>query len=181
LIERLRSELVLTPVGREDYDELRRAELQQQRASTWRFGGIHIAPEAYPASLWGGATHNLVVRRRGEQQIVGLTTSYNLSERDQHCYFAAACFREDPPSRLLVLLAIGASFDIFFETLPIGKIYAEVLEDNLPQFRSMTTSLFQCEGTLRDHRWANGRLQDVYILAITRARWSTFEIDGKSE
>jgi hypothetical protein len=177
MISQLRGELRLASVDRHDYDALRRLELEGRFAPTWRFGGVHVSPEAYPSALWTGASHNFLVRRGSNPAILALMTSYNLSERDGHVYFAVARFNDEPIAGILTMLGIGVMFDVLFSSLPVDKVYAEVLEDNLPQFSSFTSSLFVREGILVRHRWASGRRQDVHIFALYADRWKNYSIE----
>lgn len=58
-----------------------------------------------------------------------------------------------------------------FRLWPIRKIYAHLSAFNLPLLDGETGSLFEEEGTYRDHEFYAGRYWDIHVRSLWRQTW----------
>jgi RimJ/RimL family protein N-acetyltransferase len=164
-------------VERSDYDILRQLELGDDLGSRWRFGGSTPSPEEFPQRFWAGSVTQLLVCDRETGARVGLASLSNVNFVVGHGYFSLAKFdRDDRTGKILdgAVLFLEHVFSAF----PLRKVYLEVAGYSLGQFLSGVGDLFEEEGRLREHVFADGKFWDVTILSLARSRWEDVKVDA---
>lgn len=156
----------LRPVVNRDLDWIYALAMDPAVSSRWRYRGATISPQQFSQQLWDGILCQFVVEGVETGRIHGLASLYGYNPRSDTCYFAVV----GPPDRntrgrllegLIILVEYG------FRTWDIRKMYAEVLEFNLPQFRSLERYC-ELEGRLLAHEYHDGALWDLLTYALYR-------------
>lgn len=166
----------LMPIRAGDYDALRALEAGPSLGPTWRLRGATPGIDAYAQHLTDGVLAQFFVVDRGQSGAgprapLGLVSCYGPSMQDGHARIAVARISdEDLAGRFQEGIALFIGY--VFACWPFRKLYADVAGYSLPQFRSLSGSLFEEEGVLRDHYFLNGRYWDQHILAIYRTTWA---------
>jgi hypothetical protein len=70
-----------------------------------------------------------------------------------------------------MFFGVALFLDYVFTCWNFEKLYLEVTEYNLAQFRSGMGRFFDVEARLRGHVWYAGRRWDQLTLALYRERW----------
>jgi RimJ/RimL family protein N-acetyltransferase len=162
----------LRPLEQSDYDRLYKLSLHPSVASRWRFRGTTPSPTAFNSILWHGVDTQFGVEQKSDGRLIGLVTSYNTDIENRFTYLSMLldpdCHRVGWP-----LEAGGLFLDYLFSVFSFHKVYAEVIDYNLPQFASTARhGPFQEEVCLEDHVYAEGRYWNVRVLAVYREDWS---------
>ena len=161
--------VMLRPVTVQDHEALRHVEVSGELVFRWRFRGATPSPEQWARLAWNSVLAQFLVVSRSEKRPIGLVMLYRPSFEDRHAYLAVVRFEE----RQLPLLMIGTALflDYAFACWDFNKLYMEVPEYNLGQFRSALRRLFKVEARMKDHSYFAGRRWDELILALYRSTW----------
>lgn len=162
----------LRPVIPSDLELLRILEQSGDDAAMYRFRGRSVGPDEYRASIWDASLLHLTVIELSElDRPAGLMALYGTDWRNSTARLAGIIdprLRGGPTGIEAFKLFLGYCF----KTFPLRKVYAEVLEDNLTQFRSVVSQgLAKVEGQLKEHEFCNGRYVDQFIIAFHKDSW----------
>ena len=120
--------------------------------------------ESFTEGLWDDVLVQLVVEHR--EAPVGVVVLYGPSFPNSFVHMGAIIH---PEAALGVGAEAGFRFLLFgFRTWAFRKIYLELPEFNLPQFKSIVGRYFVEEGRLKAHQWYGDRYWDKVILAAHR-------------
>jgi RimJ/RimL family protein N-acetyltransferase len=158
----------LRAVVASDYDFLFLLAADERTGPHWRYRGLPPRPEEFVRDLWQGVLVQFIVERAATNERLGLVVAYDANLRDGHCHLAAL-FRADTrvwPTESLLLFV-----NFVFEEFGFMKLYADVIDYNLPALGSVVGRWMEREGLLRDHEMHGGRRWDVHILALWRDRF----------
>lgn len=162
--------VVLRPVSPADYPVLMREELAGPESVLFRHRGVTPSPEQFVSKLWDGVQSQYLICEPFRGIPAGLVLSYHPDYRNQTAHLASIVFashrRATWPHEGTALF-----IDHLFDTFPVRKLYAEVLDANYAQFASIPAGLFVEEGRLRNHEWVAGEWADLAILALYRDAW----------
>jgi hypothetical protein len=162
--------VLLRLVSPEDYRFLRSAELGGELAVRWRYRGATVSPDQWAHNLWQSVLAQFLVVGVSDPAPLGLVVVYKANFQDGHAYLAVERFgsrRKDP----LLFFGVALFLDYVFGCWNFEKLYLEVAEYNLVQFRSGVGRFFDVEARLRGHLWYDGRRWDQVTLALYRERW----------
>ncbi|MBN1529173.1 MAG: GNAT family N-acetyltransferase [Thermoleophilaceae bacterium] len=180
--------VALRPLRPDDYPALARWE--GQLGVRWRVRGMTPAPDDWMRRLWQGVLVQFMVLNnegnvvgdnivgglsRTERQ-VGLVVVYDADFLNGYAKLAAARFDPGAKGPHLVF-GVGLTLHYVFTHWNLRKLYLEIPEFNLPQFDAGWQELFEPEGTLREHRFYDGRYWDEHTFAIYRDRFYEFAGD----
>jgi RimJ/RimL family protein N-acetyltransferase len=161
----------LRPVSPSDYEWLYAIASSQGTGASWRLRGGHINPDQFIALLWADSELLFTVRRRSTQEPVGMIqlTQCNHKNGTGHMtsFLAPAYTKRIWPAEGFLLFVNYA-----FQTFPLRKLYIEAIEPALKQFESLSGSILEEEGRLRDHEFFDGSYVDYIILALYRDAWN---------
>lgn len=162
--------VVLRPLEPSDLPELRRRELREDIAFTWRHHGVHDSPDIFASRLWSESVFQFVVTIRHSQEIDGLITAYQADPFNGTVYLGAARFSS--VGRASFIGALALAFDYLFFGWPIRKIYFESPGFSVRSFHSAIGRCFREEGVLREHVFLDGQYWDLHLLALWRDDWA---------
>lgn len=171
----MRGEL-LVPLGREHLQYLRAIEVHPNVAFHWRHSGRHPDPAGYEDSAWDDVLCSFLVMAESSPtgRAVGLVSAYHPDMVNGHCRVAALRF-DAPSANLRTTVAVARGFiqllDYVFAGWPFRKVYCEVPEFNLSQFRGLVRSIAQVEGSLDDYIFHADRYWSLTFLSISRQDW----------
>lgn len=154
----------LRPPDPSDYEWLYRLAHEAGTHSRYRNRGQVVRPEAFGETLWNGVLVQFVVEATRDSMKLGLVSFYGVDHRNGTCNVAVLA---DPVARGNGWPAEGfvTAMSFVFRNWPIRKIYGDVIEPNVDQFKSAFGSLFVQEGCLKAHELLDGHYLDVHILA----------------
>jgi RimJ/RimL family protein N-acetyltransferase len=158
----------LRAVVASDYDFLFVLATDPRTAPSWRYRSAPPRPEEFVRDLWHNVLVQYLVEHVDTGERLGLVVAYNANGRDGHCYFSAL-FR--PDMRVWPLEGLGLFVNYLFTEFDFIKLYAEVIEYNLPAFASAIGRWLTTEGVLRAHERHFGRHWDVHLLTLWRERF----------
>lgn len=145
-------------------------ELGSEIATRWRFRGSTPSPEQWSSATWQSVlAHFMVFSRQGNSPI-GLVTAFDASFQDQHCSISAAKFYSESLKSVFPA-AVITFINYVFECWNFRKLYFQVPEYNMDQFRHALPDHLTEESRLRDHLYLGGRYWDQITLSVYRARW----------
>jgi RimJ/RimL family protein N-acetyltransferase len=168
--------VVLRHVLPDDYRFLRAAELSGDLAVRWRFRGASVSPDQWSQHFWQNTLAVFLVIGAKDPTPLGLVVAYRPSFQDGHACLGAETFLTARPAPLMVF-GLALFIDYVFACWNFHKLYMEVAEYNLPQFKSSIGRFVEVEGRLRKHLWYDGRAWDQLFLALYRDRW--YEQSGR--
>lgn len=161
---RLRS---LTP---DDMNWLYAFSVLPEMGYRWRGVPGTMDPAQFSHQVSRGIEVQLVVEGMRNRQRVGVTLAYNADFKNRTAYIAAA-FDPIVHGRGWHLEGVDLFIRYCFEAYDFRKLYAEVLDFNLPLFASVLGARAREEGRLRDHWWVGGRYWDVSIISFAHDDW----------
>lgn len=137
---------------------------------SWRDLPGSTDPWRFPQEFSRGVHSQLVIERKRDGQQCGLVLAYRADQRNRTAYIGGVI---DPTAH-----GFGWPFealDLFirycFVAYDFRKLYAEVIDFNLPGFASVLRHRARQEGILRDYWWVGGAYRDVIILSMNRDAW----------
>ena len=138
----------------------------------WRLRsrGLPMSGDAFVAELYRNVLAQFMVDDVQTAGRVGLVQAVDANLIDGHARLALVV----TPERIgtgWAMAALGLFVDYLFGTFPLRKLYAEVPEFAMGMVASGAGKAFEVEGTLRSHRFANGRWWDVSFVAVHRDAW----------
>ena len=162
----------LLPVTSQHYDFLLNLEWSPHRIAFNRFRGITPSPEAFMSAVWGAVGANFIVIDVASRDALGLVVLHNIDSRNgnAHISILSTQLGDAGPG---VIEGLALLIDYAFRLWPLRKLYAEVAEPNLHNFRSAIDVVFKVEGHLEGHYFFDGEHWDQFILALTREHWDT--------
>jgi hypothetical protein len=122
-------------------------------------------------NLWNGVLAQYLVIERKRAKTIGLVAAYQADFNNGHAYIAAAKFQPDQQSPTM-MLGLGLFLRYLFWCWDFRKLYLEIPEYNLGQFRSAVGRYIEIEGTLRSHIALGGQRWDQHIASITKEQWT---------
>jgi acyl carrier protein len=134
-----------------------------------RLRGRVPSPEHFHQLLWEGVLAQFLVAT-ADGRVVGLVSAFEADLRNGHAHVGVV---SDPDWRSsgLALDGLVRLVSHLFSQFDLRKVYAEVLERNLARFRSGEGRLFSVEARFKEHEYIDGRREDLFVLAATRASW----------
>ncbi len=151
-----------------DYPWLRQLASSGPNLVRWRDRGQTSRPEQFVEHLWQGVIAQFVVESRRTAEPLGLVSCFGVDQRNRHAHVAVLFDPDAATGRLWRAEAVLLFVHYVFEVFDLRKLYAEVLELNLPQLTSVVGRYATQEGVLVDHEYFAGRYWDVHLLAIHR-------------
>jgi RimJ/RimL family protein N-acetyltransferase len=155
----------LLEVRPESTEFLYQLTIDESTGWRWRHGGSVPRRDTFEQNLWAGVLTQFVVAERVTNNPIGLVVAYNADVNHGFAYIGAAMVEGVRRS--------GAGFEAvalfsshLFAVYRLRKLYFEVSEYNLPQFRSAVGTILKEEGVLRGHTYYRGQFWDRYILAL---------------
>lgn len=166
--------ITLLPTVPDHYPFLYELATSQEIGFRWRYGGQIPQYEVFVQQMWTGVLAQFLITKTESGQALGLTVAYNADLRNGHAYIAAVMDQNEAfPGSGVEASALFLNY--VFATWNFRKLYAEVLEFNLPQFSSGLGNAFKEEGVLRAHQYYGGRFWDMHLVAYYRETW---EVEG---
>jgi hypothetical protein len=159
----------LVPVSPNHYAELYRWSTDSTSAFRWRFGGATPSPERFSEALWAGVLCQYMVADSGGTSH-GLVVCYSADHVNGHAYYGVQG-NPDRPTGMGASIGMVKLLDHVFRSWPFRKLYAELPEYNAAEFSSGLRRHAQCEGTLRDHVYFDGRFWDQSTYSLSREDW----------
>lgn len=163
----------LEPLIESDYPYVYDLSVQAATLRTSRWSGITPSPQQVIDAMWQGVLAQFVVWGKTTGRRLGIFVLASPDFRNQTAYFSVVA-SDDLIGSQLAFEGLLLGLEYAFGTWPWRKLYAEVLDENLRHFRSaLRRSYIVEEGCLRSHVFSGGRFQDVHILSLDRATWSS--------
>ena len=162
----------LQMVGQEHYGFLHRLNVQPEEGFRWRHQGRTPSPEEAVRSLWNGTLAQFIIETSDGLKPLGLVNAHNADHRNATASFALVSTPEARGSTKM-LDGLFIFMNYLFTNWPFRKLYAEVLEYNMVQFRGSGSGLYVVEGCLRKHSYYANRYWDKYIICIYRDVWES--------
>lgn len=155
-----------------DYPFILRIETSDRRLATYRHRGITPSPESFVHGLWAGVFAQFLVVMRIDNTPIGVVAGYGADYRNGFARVAAVC---DPmyEKRGWPVEGWHLFLDYVFASMPLRKLYADVLEFNASLFSAGLLKDFEVEGRLTKHEYLDGQYWDLFVLGLTRDRWSS--------
>jgi RimJ/RimL family protein N-acetyltransferase len=170
----------LRPVTDADYGFLFALSTDEATGFRWRFRGETPSPETFAHGIWHNVIAQFIVCSIATDEPVGHVLAFNANLRHRHAQIAMVV-RPDRAGRSWALEGAELFIDYVFANWEFRKLYAEVVDFNLPQFSSITDlPMFEVEGRLREHEYYRGRYWDVLIIALRRERWQEYTEAGRA-
>ena len=154
-----------------DYPILRMLEMSDELGIRWRLRGGTPGPGAWEQGLWAQVLAQFMMVRRDDGQPIGIVSAYRPDFQNGHAYIAAARFRPQEPSPL-VILGVALFLDYVFDCWDFRKLYMELPEFNMTPLASAVGRLLTVEGRMRKHEYFRGRYWDKLIVALYRDSWA---------
>lgn len=165
--------VVLRPVTPEDYSTLYRWETDVETLYLWKPQGAVLRYEDFIQGLrtGGNGVHvQMLAAERSTGQAIGLVYSFDVSLVNGYASF---CIYLDPPHTGMGLgVEAGYLFVNYLMTYyPFRKLYTDIYSYNEHSLHVASKIGFVIEGTLKAHRWFDGRYWDLHKLALYRDAW----------
>lgn len=161
----------LRPLSQADYPTLYWMEQEPSVAQQYRHRSNTIAPERYGEQLWAGVISQYAMVANHDGSLIGLVSLYAADDVNGHARLALIV-RPDLRGQAWPMEGVTLFIDHVFSAFPYRKIYAEVTESAYDQFGAGSGRVFEVEGRLIEHQWTGGAYEDMYVLAIHRAKWN---------
>ncbi len=153
-----------------DYEFLYAIETTGTRTTRFRLQGVAPGPERFIQTIWDHTQIYFVVEDLADASLLGTLALYDADFRNGHGKIAVAFV--PGISGGSALEASELFIDYLFHAFPLRKVYADALELNLVNFRSVIGSPFAEEGRLRSHQYVEGDYRDLVLLALYRQAWN---------
>ncbi|MGH9228354.1 MAG: GNAT family N-acetyltransferase [Acidimicrobiales bacterium] len=163
--------MALRAVEASDFDFLWKLVNDAESTIRWRFRGTSPSPQELQALLWNGVLSQFIVTGADSGRAVGLLTAFDTDLANGVTHLSIL-LEERARGRGWPLEAVPLFLDHLFANWPLRKVYLETIEFNAITFRRGVARIFEEEGRLREHEHYLGRYWDVFIMALTRARWN---------
>jgi RimJ/RimL family protein N-acetyltransferase len=157
------------PVTHEDLPHIRALEAEPQVHLRWRDGAQTLSPNSFVRVITDGVLDRRVVRLERGKEVDGIVTAFGANLRNGTASLGIV-MRSGLHSTGAGMVACGLFIDVLFDEWPLRKLYAEIAEYNVSQFRSAIDK-FCVEAVLRGHIERQGRTWDSLVLAIDRETW----------
>ena len=133
----------------------------------WRFNGIVPTYDVFERSINSNVLVQFAVASRDDpSKMLGLVVAYNANPQDGYVYLASI---SDPTAGVGSLEGTVLMVNYLLVTWPFRKIYMDVMEYNVFQFKSaIDRGLFKEESRLVDHRYMDDRYWDQLTYAMYR-------------
>lgn len=166
----------LRPPGPDDLPYLHYLLSHPQVGPHVRFRGTAIDPSTMTSHLYQGMLGMQMVISRQRKIPLGLLMLHDGSELDGYAQLSAVAEPATVGSGVVLEAAI-AFLRHAFDTWPLRKVYINATESTLNKYKSVTRRFAHLEGVLRSHAYADGRFQDVTVLAIYRDEFVAYCAD----
>jgi len=160
----------LDPIEPHEYDLIARMEALPPTDILYRNMAMTPSPGAFVESLWHGVSVQFAIRPAAGGDLVGLVACYNSDFRHGHATIAAHIF-DDFRGRGWPIEGVVLFVNYLFFGFSYRKLYADVIDLNLPTLRGEAGRLVREEGRLVDHYFVAGEHRDRVTLAIHRTDW----------
>jgi RimJ/RimL family protein N-acetyltransferase len=158
---------ILKAVDDQDLVLLRSAELAWDIGVRWRHHGTHPSPATYQQQFWDGVLAAFLVIRRRDRSPVGMVVLYNADFANARAF--VGCFQfAGVNERGLTVEALISVVRYGFYAWPFRKLYFEVPEYNLDQFRRTAARHLRQEGALSDYWYLDGCWWDHVFFSVDR-------------
>ena len=153
-----------------EYDLIARMESLPPTDILYRNMAMTPSPGAFAESLWYGVTAQFAVRPVDGGELVGIVACYNSDFRHGHATIAAHIF-EGYQGLGWPIEGVVLFINYLFFGFQYRKLYADVLELNMPTLRGAAGRLLREEARLVGHFFVAGEYRDRVTLAIHRDDW----------
>jgi RimJ/RimL family protein N-acetyltransferase len=155
----------LRPVLPQDTEFLYTLATAPETGFRWRFNGYVPSTTAFEATVWNDILVQFVGHGEAGQPLSHVL-AYGASHTHGHVHFGVVT--RPGAGKLVGIESSALLIDYLFATWNFNKLYADVAEFNLPQFKSIVGRYASIEGRLKGHLWYGGRSWDQVILAVYR-------------
>ena len=135
-----------------------------------RSRGTTPSPEEFRRAMWSNVFVLFAVEDIQRRELLGVTSSYNVSHRNGTGYLAVTGTLEALRSGGL-LRGAALLIDYLFDNWPFRKLYFESPEHSFASFRSGLGTVFVEEGRLKQFEFRAGEYSDVVVCSISRSSW----------
>jgi RimJ/RimL family protein N-acetyltransferase len=164
----------LAEVGEIEEQWLYETGTLEEVANRWLHPPGTTGRQQFHDRLWNGVLAQFVLRHVETSDLLGQVVAYQASTL--HGTASLAVMLAPGAQRLGWPLEGALLFiDYVFRAFGLRKLYAEVTDYNLTQYRSIVGRFASEEGCLRQHLRVGGSYHDVHILAIARGDWDDYK------
>jgi RimJ/RimL family protein N-acetyltransferase len=162
--------LRLRTVATEDIPFLHEVETGPRTGWRFRYRGSVPTLEQYARDLGYDVLSAFTIDDKKAQARVGIVACYwsNLQDGHAHVAVVTAPAYEGTGWGMEAMIVF---MNYLFQIWNFRKLYANVLEFNLPQFKSGIDKGFRVEGVLKQHHYYAGKHWDQYMLGVYRDEW----------
>jgi RimJ/RimL family protein N-acetyltransferase len=159
--------VLVRPIVPGDYEALHQMAVMTPAGAKWRLFGEVPLYEEFLRILFMDAKVTSIVQNLETRQAIGMVQLWSHDPLSRTAHITAFL---DPAFHELgwPLEGIGLFVDYAFTAFDLRKIYVEVLETSLDQYRGLVGRVLVEEGRLKAHRYVMGELVDCYIFALYR-------------
>ena len=115
---------------------------------------------------WNDGIENFVFAIRSGGRLIGMVNIDGLDWPNSHAEIGIALTEPAERGRGLAAEALALLISYAFHELGLKRIWARVIEDNLPSLRLFDTMGFQREGVLRQHVRRRGQFRDMIVFGL---------------
>lgn len=164
---------MLRPVTDADIDFLFYLFTVDENLVRYRLRGKPASPSTFQQFLWNGSDLQFLICSTKTGQPIGHISTYQTDDLSGTSKVAIAL---DPAKQRVAwpMEGVALFFNYCFETFPLRKLYFEVPEYNLHNFKGFAAAYLLKEGELVDATFADGGWWNQVILTLTRSNWIQF-------
>lgn len=137
----------------------------------WIWSGGNGTPDQFFHAFYDGVAAQFAILDRRNGEPIGLLSATEANPIHGIAYFSILLLptrqRQVWPLEALVLFT-----NYMFITHNLRRLYSRTAEDHFGQFKSGSGRYFEVEGHLKGQLILFGEEKDMYLLTITRDRWS---------
>ena len=145
-----------------------RAEIGEQRTAFWRTSGTTLGLREFGSVLYDGMLHQFLVCDEKTSEVAGVVATYAYDPLAGHLK-VGLCAYTQPALRSFAGLALLIEFA--FHTLPLRKVYFEVVGGAVRRFGRLMNEIGLLEGTIDDFEFSLGVWLPLEIWSTSREQW----------
>jgi RimJ/RimL family protein N-acetyltransferase len=118
---------------------------------------------------WNDGIENFVFAIRLDGRLIGMVNLDGLDWPNGHSEIGIALTERGERGRGLAAEALALLIRYAFDELGLNRIWAQIIEDNLPSIHLFEALGFQPEGRMRQHVRRRGQYRDMLIYGLIRS------------
>jgi RimJ/RimL family protein N-acetyltransferase len=122
--------------------------------------------------LMDDTKRNFSIIDRETDRLIGMTGLIDISIRHSRAQFYLTIGDKDYWGKRIPDESIPLILEYAFLELGLNRVYLYTIDDNEKARKVYLRNGFQPEGTLREHYFCVGRLQDLHVYSIIRSHWA---------